>query len=220
MNKWIAIAVAGLALAGTSVAHAQAPHEVYGQVGTEGLGIGYGHSLGSNFNARAEFNGFAISHGFNAGDIHYDGKLYLYHGGLYVDFFPAPQKVGFRLTAGLLVGGDNIDATATSNSGTYTINGTTYPALGQQIHAKAKWPAVRPYIGIGFGHTPRATKGWGMFFDAGVAYGRPRVDFDVPPLIVAEAGQANVNAEQQKLRDKVERFRFYPIVKIGATYRF
>lgn len=33
-----------------------------------------------------------------------------------------------------------------------------------------------------------------MFFDAAVAYGRPHLDYDVPAAIVAEAGQANVNA--------------------------
>ena len=99
-------------------------------------------------------------------------------------------------------------------------NGTTYSSLGQTIHAKAKYPAVRPYLGIGFGHSPHATRGWGMFFDAGVAYGRPHLDYDVPAAIVAEAGQANVNAEEQQLQSKVDRFRFYPIVKIGATYRF
>lgn len=53
---------------------------------------------------------------------------------------------------------------------------------------------MRPYLGIGVGHAPHATRGWGMFFDAAVAYGRPHLDYDVPAAIVAEAGQANVNA--------------------------
>jgi hypothetical protein len=38
--------------------------------------------------------------------------------------------------------------------------------------------------------------------------------------IVAEAGQANVNAEEQQSHVKVDRFRFSPTVKTGATYRF
>ncbi|GLU32639.1 hypothetical protein WKR88_11180 [Trinickia caryophylli] len=219
MKTGIGVAAAVLALAAAG-AHAQATQEVYGQFGTEGLGIGYGHMLNSRLGARAEFNGFALSHDFNAGDLHYDATLNLHHGGLYLDFFPAPATVGFRLTAGVLIGGDNVDATATSTSGTYTINGTTYPALGQQIHAKATYPTLRPYLGLGFGHTPNGKRGWGLFFDAGVAYGRPHLDFDVPPAIVAEAGAANVAAEEQKLRDKVDRFRFYPIVKLGVTYRF
>jgi len=194
--------------------------EVYGQVGTEGLGMGYGHGFGTQVGARAEFNGFSFSHSFNSGGLHYDGTATLAHAGLYGDFFPAPTVVPFRFTAGLLIGGDNVDATATSMSGTYTINGVAYPTLGESIHAKATFPAVRPYLGIGFGHSPLATKGFSMFFDAGVAYGKPHVDFDVPADIVAEAGQANVDAEKQSLQNTADRLRFYPIVKIGVTYRF
>jgi hypothetical protein len=42
----------------------------------------------------------------------------------------------------------------------------------------------------------------------------------VPADIVAEAGQANVDAEKQSLQNTVDRYRFYPIVKVGVTYRF
>ncbi|PMS37903.1 hypothetical protein B0G57_101438 [Trinickia symbiotica] len=221
MKKWMGAVAAGVvALASASVAHAQVTQEIYGQVGTEGVGIGYGHVLSSMFNARAEFNGFALSHSFNAGDLHYDATLTLYHAGLYADFFPAPSVVPFRLTAGVLIGGDNVDATAQAMSGTYTINGQTVSAQGQQIHAKATFPTLRPYIGLGFGHSPRATRGWGMFFDAGIAYGKPHVDFDVPATIATAAGQANVDAEEQDLRNKVQRYHIYPIVKVGVTYRF
>jgi hypothetical protein len=194
--------------------------EVYGQIGTEGAGIGYGHPLGSVANVRAEVNGVSFSHSFNSGDLHYDGTATLIHAGLYGDFFPMPSVVPFRLTAGFLIGDDHVNANATSPSGTYTINGVAYSTLGQSIHAKATYPAVRPYLGIGFGHSPLATKGFSMFFDAGVAYGKPHLDFDVPADIVAEAGQANVDAEKQSLQNTVDRYRFYPIVKVGVTYRF
>ena len=194
--------------------------EVYGQIGTEGVGIGYSEPLGTRDNVRVEFNGLSFSRNFNAGDLHYDATANIYHGGLYIDFFPAPDSVGFRLTAGALIGGDNVDANATSTTGIYTINGVPYSTLGESIHARARFPTVRPYIGIGFGHTPVARKGFSMFFDAGVAYGRPHIDYDVPADIVAEAGQANIDAEKQELQDKADKLRFYPIVKIGVTYRF
>lgn len=220
MKHGMGALAAGFALACASAAHAQATQEVYGQVGTEGVGIGYGHVLGSMFNVRGEFNGFALSHNFSAGGLDYDATLSFYHAGLYADFFPAPSVLPFRLTAGVLIGRDGVDGTAQAMSGTYTINGQPYSSLGEQIHANVHYPTVRPYLGIGFGHSPNAKKGWGMFFDAGVAYGQPHVDFNVPAAIVAEAGQANVDAEEQQLRNDVERYRFYPIVKIGVTYRF
>ncbi|WP_277189243.1 hypothetical protein [Caballeronia sp. BR00000012568055] len=209
--------VVGIVTLTAPVAHAR---EVYGQVGTEGVGIGYSEPLGTRDNVRAEFNGIAFSHNFNAGGLHYDGTAHIYHGGLYLDFFPAPNTVAFRFTAGALIGGDNVDATATSPTDTVRINGVTYSTVGQSIHAKAKFPTVRPYIGIGFGHTPVAQKGFSAFFDAGVAYGRPRVDYDVPANIVAVVGQAYVDQEKQDLQDKADKFRWYPIVKVGVTYRF
>lgn len=210
-------AIGTLAALAAPLAHAR---EIYGQIGTEGVGLGYAQPIGTRDNVRVEFNGMKFSHGFDTNDLHYDGTVNLYHGGFYFDFFPAPDTVGFRFTAGALVGGDNIDATATSMNGTYTINGVPYPTLGESIHARARFPTVRPYLGIGFGHAPLAQKGFSAFFDAGVAYGRPRVELDVPPAIVAEAGQANVDAEQQDLQNKADKLRFYPIVKVGVTYRF
>jgi hypothetical protein len=217
MKSLVIALVTGLAALSGPLAHAD---EMYGQIGTEGVGIGYGHPLGTRFNVRGDFNGFSFSHSFNSGDLHYDGTATLLHAGLYADFFPAPSVVPFRLTAGLLVGDDHVDATATSMSGSYRINGVEYSTLGQDIHAKATFPAVRPYLGIGFGHSPVGKKGISMFFDAGVAYGRPHVDFDVPADIVAEAGEANVAAEQQSLQNTADRLRFYPIVKVGISYRF
>jgi hypothetical protein len=220
MKEWIRAAVAGVMLAGATAASAQVTQELYGQVGTEGVGIGYGHVLGSMLNARAEVNGFALSHNINSGGLNYNGTLDLAHAGLYLDFFPLPSIVPFRLTAGVLIGGDALNLTSQPESGTYTISGHTYSAQGEQITAKASYPTLRPYVGIGLGHSPIATRGWGLFFDAGVAYGQPQLDFSAPSAIVAEGGQAALNTEEQQLANTIDRYRFYPIVKIGATYRF
>jgi hypothetical protein len=218
MKKLLIAVAASIAALSAPLVHAR---EIYGQVGTEGVGIGYSEPLGTHDNVRAEFNAISFSHSFDAGQLHYDGTAHIYHGGLYLDFFPAPNTIAFRLTAGALIGGDHVDATATSLTSTYRVNGQSYSTLGQAIHAKATFPTVRPYIGIGFGHTPVATKGFSAFFDAGVAYGRPKVDqFDVPATLVAIVGQAAVDQQRQELQEKADKLRFYPIVKVGVTYRF
>jgi hypothetical protein len=195
-------------------------HELYAGVGTDGIGAGYAYALNSNFNARAELNGFALSRNFSAGDLHYNAKATLLHGGLFADFFPAADTVPFRLVAGVLIGDDHVNASATSTNGTYNVNGVRVSSNGETINARMRFPTARPYLGIGFGHSPVAKPGFSMFFDAGVAYGRPTVDLDVPASIVAQAGQANVDAERRELQDKANRLRWYPIIKIGVTYRF
>jgi hypothetical protein len=193
--------------------------EVYGGIGTEGVTGGLGFSIEPHDNIRAEFSGFSISHGFNSGDLHYDGTFKILHGGLYLDLFPAPDVVGLRVTAGMLIGDDNLSGDATGMNGTYTLNGVTVPTNGETIHASARYPTVRPYLGVGFGHNPEK-RGLSVTFDAGVAYGKPHVNFDVPSDLVALAGQDNVNAEEQSLQSKADDAKFYPIVKLGLTYRF
>lgn len=220
MNRLLVTFAAGAALSASLCAPVAQAHEIYGQIGTEGVGIGFSEPLGTRDNIRAEFNGFALSHNFSTNDLNYDGRAKIYHGGLYLDFFPAPATVPFRFTAGMIIGGDNVSGDATSMSGSVKINGVEYSTNGETVHAKARYPTVRPYVGIGFGHTPIAQKGFSAFFDAGVTYGRPDVTLDVPADIVAEAGQANVDAERQQLQDKADKWRWYPIVKVGVTYRF
>ncbi|WP_241299468.1 hypothetical protein [Burkholderia stabilis] len=203
-----------------STAQAQSRNEIYGSAGTEGLGIGYGYGINKNFGARVEVNGFSYSRGFNAGDLHYNANIRLVHASLLGDFFPAPSVVPIRLTAGVLIGGDQLSGDATSSQGTYSINGVTVPTDGETIHAKLKFPTVRPYVGIGFGHNPNGKAGLSMAFDAGVAIGKPSVSFDVPAGIANAAGAQNVAAEEQNLQSKANKLPVYPIVKVSLTYRW
>ncbi|RZT41909.1 hypothetical protein [Cupriavidus agavae] len=217
MKQFLLSAAVVAAALGSPALHA---HEVYAGIGTEGVGAGFAYALDDHFNARAEINGFALSRNFSSGDLNFDARAKLLHGGLYADWFPAPASVPFRLVAGVLVGDDRVNATASSANGTYDINGVVVPANGETVTARVRFPTARPYLGIGFGHTPNGKAGFSMYFDLGVAYGRPRVDLNVPASLAAQAGQANVDAERQELQDKADKLRFYPIVKIGVTYRF
>ncbi|VVE36749.1 hypothetical protein [Pandoraea terrigena] len=221
-NKKILAVLSALLIAGvtSSGAHAQVRNEVYGSVGTDGVGLGYGYGISQHFGTRVEVSGFSYSHGFSAGDMHYDANLRLIHGSLLGDYFPAPSFFPIRLTVGVLVGADQLSGNATGSQGTYTFNGVTVPTQGESVHASLKFPAVRPYVGIGFGHNPNAKEGLSMAFDAGVAIGKPSVTFDVPQNIASAAGAQNVAAEEQNLRSKASKFPVYPIVKVSLTYRF
>lgn len=212
----IAIAVVFCLAASTTTVDAA---EIYSQAGTEGIGVGGGVPIGTMANVRAEFNGIALAHCFSAGGLSYDGKVTLADGGLYADFFPAPSLMSLRLTAGVLVGSDYVSADASAIDGIFTLNGMPVAGDDEKIHARVKFPTIRPYVGIGLGHSPAASVGFGFFGDVGVAFGRPRVDFDVPAQVLAEA-PADVAAEKQIVVDKANRLRFYPIIKVGVRYVF
>jgi len=212
-------AAAGLA---SQVTLAQQSNEVYLGAGTDGIGLGYDRGINQYLGVRGDIDGFSLSHNFSAQGLQYNANLRLIHGAVYGDFFPFPHSyVPLHLTAGLIFGGDELDGTAESEGGQYTINGVTVNApAGESIKANIKWPSVRPYLGIGFGHNPDAKAGFSAAFDVGVAFGKPSVSFNVPGDVAAEAGAANVAAAEQSLNNKAKDLEYYPIVKLAVTYRF
>lgn len=192
--------------------------EVYTGVGTTGLTLGLDQALSQYHGLRVDANGFNYNRSFDSGNMHYDGKLKLRSAGFYYDFHPFAGS--FRLTAGALVGNDKVSATGTSNSnGTYTINGQQYSAAGSSIHADAKFPTVRPYLGIGGGQND-TSKGLGFFWDVGVAYGKPSVTYTASQSLVDAAGQSNIDEEKRQLQDKMDKLRYYPVVRLGISYAF
>jgi hypothetical protein len=208
-------AMAALALFG-STAHAQ---EIYVHGGTLGAGIGAALPLNSWAGVHAEFEGLGFSHSVNVDQNKYDGHLKLLQGGLYLDVFPF-QSSGFRLTAGALINDNELSAHAVPNAdGNYKIGDDYVPAVGAAPSATVTLPRVMPYVGIGYGHKP-VSKGFGLTFDLGVAYGRPRTHYNVPAIYSMFTTQANIDEQEQKISNTVERYKIYPVLQIGVTYRF
>ncbi|WP_114814672.1 hypothetical protein [Paraburkholderia kururiensis] len=214
----ILIKLAAVAIGGAFCAGHAAAQEIYLQGGTQGGGAGLAVGVTNWLGLHADVNGFAFNHSFNAGGNEFNGHLRILHGGGYLDLFPFASS-SFRLTGGLLLDADRLQGNAVPTNGTFSLNGKAYPALpGAYANATVKYPVAMPYLGIGFGHKP-TSKGFGLVADVGVAYGRPRVDFSVSPDLQALA-DGDIQREEQKIRDSVQRYRFYPIVQIGASYRF
>ncbi|WP_244145735.1 hypothetical protein [Paraburkholderia tropica] len=208
--------VMGAAILGAAAVQAQ---EVYVTVGTLGAGLGGAINLGPHFGMHAEAAGFGLSHTVTVDDNRYDGHLTLAQGGTYLDLYPFASSA-FRLTAGALFNADSLSATLSPNAqGNYQIGGQTVPALGPSPTAKATLPHVMPYIGIGYGHKKPAL-GLGFSFDLGVAYGRPRVSYDVPSIYDPYVSQQDIANEEQKFSDKITRYHWYPVAQIALTYRF
>ncbi|SEE84039.1 hypothetical protein SAMN02787142_4919 [Burkholderia sp. WP9] len=206
------------ALAATMVGAAQA-QEIYVHGGSLGAGVGAALPLTSWAGVHAEVEGFGLSHSVHANDNEYDGHLKLLQGGLYLDLFPFSSS-GFRVTAGALINDDELSAHAVPNAqGNYKIGDDYVPAVAAAPSATVTLPRVMPYLGIGYGHKP-VSKGFGLTLDLGVAYGRPRTSYNVPAIYSMFTTQANIDEQERKISDKVERYKVYPVLQIGVSYRF
>ncbi|MDE3011094.1 MAG: hypothetical protein KGI67_09435 [Pseudomonadota bacterium] len=192
--------------------------DAYAGIGTTGFLLGVEHHYTDAVGVRADISGASISRDVNDNSGTYHGTAHLAALGLFADYHPWGS--GFRLSAGALVGDTHIDASGVASAtGTYNINGVAVSAPGESLAARIKLPSVRPFIGLGWGHTPKSTGLFGQF-DLGVAYGRPDVTLTATPNLAAAALNAgtSVDAERALLQAKADDYRLFPVIRVGLGW--
>ncbi len=217
---------ATFALATAFAAPCASAQEVYLRGGLPGAGAGYAQSIGSSAVVRVEATtlGTRSMNGTREG-IDFDGEIKATQAGVYGDWFPGAG--GFRLTGG--VSANDVKFTGQgrpSSNGTITIGGTTVAfGPGDYYNVEAKYPGLTPYLGIGWGHHP-ATRGWGFVADLGVHIGSFKATSQASPSLVSRlsaAGanaQAEIDAQNRRIQDNLDRYRFLPVVAVGVSYRW
>jgi hypothetical protein len=143
--------------------------------------------------------------------------------GFYGDWYPFSASE-FRLVGGLTI--NDIKAELTANpKGFVNINGVAVNMTGEYYQVNVAMPTLTPYVGIGIGH--RATKkdfgfykGVGFFADLGLILGSFTVNSSTSLVSKGKLAQADVNAQEQKIRDSLSSFSFLPVVSVGLVYKF
>lgn len=69
------------------------------------------------------------------------------------------------------------------------------------------------------GYAPKRA-GLGFFADLGVTDGKPKTTLTVSQGLRAQAGQASINAERNKLQDEIDKLKTYPVLNVGVSYAF
>ncbi len=194
--------------------------DTYVGVGTTGLMVGVEQNYTPSFGVRVDLNALSLSRDTSDSNATYHGNLHLADLALLGDYHPFAG--GFRVTAGTLLGNSYFQGHADGTStGTFTLNGVTVTALGQTLDASIKFPAVRPYVGIGWGHSAQGT-GLSFTSDIGVAVGRPSVSLTASQGLItaALASGTSVDAERARLQDQADKLRLYPVVRVGLGWGF
>jgi hypothetical protein len=225
--RTLGVCAVGVALCGPF--ESAGAQSVYGKAGFLGAGVGYAHGLSESWTVRADVTTIGTYHrDGSTNDFDYTGKLRSNQAGAYADWFPFDN--GFRLTAGLHLRDTRIDADGhPTSSGTVTVGDTRVSfGPGDDARARVKLPSVAPYIGIGWGHNVLQRKaGWGFIADVGVAFGKPRVSFDVSDslrtkLNLATGGNAQreIDKQRDEFKDDFDKLKVFPQLYVGAAYYF
>lgn len=194
-------------------------------VGLSAGTLGYGPQVGmtivpNKFDARLNFGYLSYSYNTTSNNVYYNGHLKLNNVGLLGDWHPFAGS--FRVTAGAFYNDNKFDlAGQPSAGGTYTFNGTTYTAAqAGTVNANVSFNSIAPYIGFGWGD---GGSGPGLHFtsDFGVMYqGSPSATITATGAAADPALAKDVSAAQAQLQSDLNSFQWYPVVQLGAVYRF
>lgn len=198
------------------------------RAGTPGVGLDLNLGLSPSFGIRVGFSGLNINHDIDTSDVNYDGRLKLRTVTGLLDWYVL--RGGFHLTAGVAGNDTKLDVVGRPTQSSFTIDGTTYTSsqLGSLTGQLKFGNSVSPYIGFGWGNPAGEGSRVHFLFDVGAIYGgTPSVSLTARCGPAAPAGsplcnqaQADVAAEEARLRHKADILQWYPVVSIGVGVRF
>ena len=127
---------------------------------------------------------------------------------------------GFRVVGGVTLNDTKVNLVATGSTATATIGTKTVSLAGETYTVDLVYPKVTPYVGVGYGFSPRNTPGFAFYVDAGVTIGKFKTN--TTTSLVGKQGitQADVDAETAELRESTAKLSALPKVSFGVSYRF
>jgi hypothetical protein len=212
------------------------------EVSTLGLGGHIVRKISPNFNARVGANAFSMGFDINETEFDYEGDLNLFNVSTLIDVQPFKSS-GFRLSAGLVFGNNNIKGTADVSErvadelGTVEFNGQTIDIRDLNIDNLATIDAdidinnsVSPYLGIGGGNAVAEGKGLGFWWNLGVVFGvspeatvTSNFSGDIPAELrdeVEAAAERTLENEEAELNDELDVLGVYPVLSLGLSFQF
>ena len=184
-------------------------------------------------------DGVKIEDNLNIENLELNAKHY----GALVDFYPFGDTWflgGWRVSGGYITGNMNLNADIHGkNTGSgieFELNNKKYNYSGDEMHGNARldWKYHGPYLGTGF--DLGLFLGIKIFMDAGVVFAdkSANINLDVPytdlydsdnnPVIEGTASgdvfEEDKAAEMSKAQKELDKYPYYPLVKIGFMYRF
>ena len=246
-KKTIGLLVCGLVLGFAHAATAATdepnyrPFTISAEGGTTGLGGSASWRFSDNFGIRGGVNYFSydtdkftysgsLSNGVPVTDQKFNGKLRLMSEPLALDYYPS-AKSSFRISLGVLINQNRFKGSAPTNglpNTTFDVNDHPYFQSGMPggLELEVKQMALSPYLSIGGSFYLDKSRHWSLSGELGVAYtGSPKVSLtspnydpnnDVGPFPLSDS----LKAEEESIQKDADKYKFYPIVKIGVSYSF
>ena len=193
---------------------------------TPGTGLELEPLVTERFGIRGLATGGSVLHEWDESGTRYDGKSPLGTGFFGTGFLLAdwhPYATGFRLSGGLAYSDQRFAGAARLGAGTINGSGTPYSsARVGSLDGRLTFSRASPYLGVGWGLTPRTGSRLYFSADLGVMYQRPSVMLmsNCGPAMPASLCAQDIRAEEAEFRDADDHLRLYPVISVGFGLRF
>ena len=205
------------------------------RVGTLGWGGQVATPLTSRLNLRGSASFFNFGYGLTVDGADYNSELHLKSGMVSVDYFPF--RSSFHVSPGFLIFKSTAGATMNVAGGnSFSLGDADYTSdPNDPIHGSGAIKFGRtfmPALTVGFGNMIPRREGshWSVPVDIGLAYtGQNSMEINLAGSACQQGGcggtsdsdfQHNVAQEQSDINASMKRFKIYPILTSGVTYRF
>ena len=191
------------------------------KLGTLGLGVEVTYGILPHVNARVGINAFSYTYDQKIDDIDYEFDFNLLSGSLMADWHFLQSA--FRLTAGVVINGNNVDLQARTNDPLFIIDDVAYSGQDVgELDGTIDFNRVSPYLGIGWGNSVGEKHRVSFFMDLGVLFqGAPQADLSATGPIASDPEfRRHLRNEEAEIEDETKKFRLYPVFCIGVAYQF
>ena len=193
-------------------------------LGTDGVGGELSFLATRSLVLRARGNWLGVRQGKTFDNVHYSGRLKYATGGVFLDLHPLPGIAHpLFIGAGVIKGERRVSILATPQ-GSISYGGHSYTAaqLGT-VSGEIRPSTTAPFIGAGFDNTYDTEGSFGFRLLAGVAASsRPSVTLRSSGGLLSASPilNADLAAEEAKIKGAADYLRYYPVVSTGIAYKF
>tara|TARA_R110002012_G_scaffold160502_3_gene322402 strand:- start:2828 stop:3505 length:678 start_codon:yes stop_codon:yes gene_type:complete len=225
MKKTLSLAVSAatvMMLANSSFAYDNKV-SVSAIAGTTGFGADASWRFHENLAVTARYtDGLNLDTDFNEDGVKYNADFDMKASSLKMDYFPFGGS--FFLSAGIMMPDIEANVVGTPDDGgrTYEFNNNTYnaAAIGSVVGTATVSDGTQPYVGLGWRSSHQS--GFSFFSEFGVV--ATNIDVSLSTTNGFENNypqlQQDIRAEEQKLKDDIDKLPVFPVAVLGVTYTF
>ncbi|OJA07501.1 hypothetical protein QHL1GM_18725 [Halomonas sp. QHL1] len=190
--------------------------------GTTGFGADASWRFHENLAVTARYtDGLDLDTDFDEDGVNYNADFGMKASSVKMDYFPFGGR--FFLSAGIMMPDIEANVVGTPDDGsTYEINDNTYTAteIGSVVGSATVSDGTQPYVGLGWRSSHQS--GLSFFSEFGVV--ATNVDVSLSTTRNLEALnpqlQEDIRAEEQSLKDDIDKLPVFPVAVLGVSYTF